>query len=63
MNEFKTPLERAFELARSGKYASVTDIKRRLAAERYDLQQVTGPALQKQLREVLQLSRMDTPRG
>jgi hypothetical protein len=45
-----TVLERAFALAASGNYPSVTDIKKVLKSEGYDLAQVTGSTLLKQLR-------------
>jgi len=48
-----TALERAFELAQSGQYGSVTDIKRKLHSEGYSMDQVTGPALNKQLRQII----------
>ena len=44
-----TALERAFELAKSGKYSSVAEIKKQLKAERYTLEQITGKSLAKQL--------------
>ncbi len=48
MKQNVTALERAFELARSGRYASVQDIKRRLAEEGYYSDQVSGPILMDQ---------------
>jgi|HubBroStandDraft_1064217.scaffolds.fasta_scaffold573376_1 hypothetical protein len=47
-----TSLERAFELARSGACASVRDIRHRLAAEGYAQNQIDGPRLIQQLREL-----------
>ena len=44
-----TALERAFALARSGQYATVTDIRKQLNAEGYDGNQVYGLSLTKQL--------------
>jgi hypothetical protein len=49
-----TALERAFQLARSGSYASLDDIKKRLKAEGYSTEQITGGALSKQLRVLIQ---------
>lgn len=46
-------LERAFELARSGAFATVSDVKRALRAEGYGDEQVTGPQLRRQLREII----------
>lgn len=57
MNTNKTALERAFELARSGKYANVSDIKNALLAERYSTETVTGASLSKQLRDLIANSR------
>lgn len=47
-----TALERAFELARSGACASVPDIRAKLAEEGYARNQIDGPRLIKQLREL-----------
>lgn len=53
MDGSKTSLERAFELAKTGKYANTAEIKRRLSSEGYDQNQITGSTLQKQLRELI----------
>jgi hypothetical protein len=45
----KTALERAFELARSGKCLTIQDIAFQLHAEKYDISHLEGPALRKQL--------------
>ena len=50
MTDRITTLERAFELARSGDCASISQVREKLAAEGYSLQQLTGPTLLKQLR-------------
>lgn len=50
MTDRITTLERAFELAKSGDCASISDVREKLAAEGYSLQQLTGPTLLKQLR-------------
>jgi hypothetical protein len=47
-----TTLERAFELARSGKYAGVSELRLQLKAEGYSPDQLTGPALLRQLRDL-----------
>jgi len=47
-----TTLERAFELARTGDYAGIGEIREALSAEGYALSQLDGPSLQKQLREL-----------
>ena len=49
MDHTITALERAFQLAESGDYASVPDIKKRLIQEGYSVAQITGGALSKQL--------------
>ena len=49
MEPGKSTLERAFELARSGRYATVTQLKAAVTAEGYDRQQLEGAALGKQL--------------
>jgi hypothetical protein len=47
-----TSLERAFELARSGECANVSDIRQRLQAEGLAANQIEGPILIRQLREL-----------
>jgi hypothetical protein len=48
-----TPVERAFQLARSGRCKTTADIQLRLKAEGYSTDQVIGPTLMKQLRAVI----------
>jgi len=48
-----TPLERAFELAKSGRCRSVDEIRRVLQAEGYGTLQLEGPLLRKQLRDFI----------
>ncbi len=50
-------LERAFQLARAGDCASVSDIKKRLIAEGFSGEQITGPVLSKQLKELIPAAR------
>ena len=57
----KTVLERAFDLARSGRFATANDIKRRLAAEGYSTAQFTGLSLTRQLREAIQSVKASSP--
>ena len=45
----KTALERAFELARSGRCLTIRDIAFKLNFEKYDISHLEGPALRKQL--------------
>jgi hypothetical protein len=49
-------LERAFELARSGRCTSVADIKRKLREEGYQDDQVEGPLLFGQLNALMRKS-------
>jgi hypothetical protein len=49
MDEKPTAIERAFQLARSGRYASVANLKRTLAAEGYVMGLFSGPTMRKQL--------------
>ena len=49
MENRKTALERAFELASSGRCLTVSDIAHKLRDEKHDLSQLEGPELKKQL--------------
>ena len=49
-----TTIERAFDLARSGRFASVTSIRKQLRLEGYqDKRQLQGAALYSQLRSLI----------
>lgn len=48
-----TAIERAFELAKSGKCLSISDIRNQLKIEGYGPEQVTGPTLLRQLRKLI----------
>jgi hypothetical protein len=52
-----TALERAFQLARSGLYASVEEIKKQLRAEGFSTAQVTGGVLSRQLKTLIRTAR------
>jgi hypothetical protein len=52
-----TAVERAFQLAKSGRYATVVEIRRTLNLEGYSTHQVTGSTLQRQLRALIQAAR------
>ena len=56
-----TALERAFQLARSGKMATIEDIKKRLKQEGYDERVVTdgGRSLTTQLRGLIRTGAID----
>lgn len=56
-----TPLERAFALARTGEYAEVEEIRARLKAEGYEVSQLVGRTLLKQLRLLCDAARQATP--
>jgi hypothetical protein len=49
MDRAATVLERAFELAKSGNFTTVTDIKKRLKEEGCSVDQITGRSLTRQL--------------
>jgi hypothetical protein len=53
MDERITPLERAFELAKSGTLSSVPDIKRQPKAEGHSTDQITGGVLTRQLNALI----------
>jgi hypothetical protein len=48
-----TALERAFQLAESGRCSTVEEIRRVLSNEGYSSAQITGSTLVKQLRELM----------
>jgi hypothetical protein len=52
-----TPLERAFTLAQTGDYSGVAEIKDQLKTEGYGTQQLEGPTLMRQLRDLCVASR------
>ena len=51
-----TPMERAFEMAKSGQCKSVDEIRKRLKQEGYSVTQITGRSLLKQLGELIRAS-------
>jgi len=57
-----TTLERAFELARSGDFESLSDIRAQLKNEGYALAQLDGRSLQRQLRQLC-IDARRTPHG
>ena len=54
-----TALERAFQLAATGRYLIVTEIKLRLHDEGYSHGQVDGPLLRKQLMDAIANARQE----
>ena len=53
MDPNKTAIERAFELARTGLYFEIGEIKNRLMGEGYFTDSITGPTLRAQLRSLM----------
>lgn len=56
-----TALERAFELARSGRVSSMTELRLVLKAEHFTLSQVSGPFLTRQLTALIRENRPANP--
>jgi len=57
MEAGKTALERAFELAATGHFQTVEDIRNALRDEGYRQEQIAGPTLTRQLREIIRLAK------
>jgi hypothetical protein len=57
MNFKQTALERAFELARSGRHETVEEIRRQLAREGHNQYQIAGPVLTRQLLDITRHAR------
>ena len=57
MEVSKTALERAFELARSGQFLSVAELRRVVSHEGYVVSQLDGRALGSQLTKIIRQSR------
>ena len=53
MQQNKTCIERAFELANSGAYPTVGDIRKQLKAEHFDCAQVADRTISKQLKSLI----------
>jgi hypothetical protein len=62
MDQRKTQLERAFEIAGLGTYTAVEDICARLKREGYACEQLDGPSIRKQLREIARKARISKAR-
>jgi hypothetical protein len=63
MDPRKTTLERAFELALSGEIANMRDLRQQLKSEGYSASQLEGPALVKQLRQMIRGAALDGEPG
>lgn len=61
MQQNKTAIERAFELARSGRVRTVSEIRATLKAEGYDQRHLEGRALVKQLQDILRARQAAAP--
>ncbi|WP_425993719.1 hypothetical protein [Caulobacter sp. DWR1-3-2b1] len=59
MTNRPTTLERAFQLARSGEYSTISDIRRQLKIEGFSdaPSQISGPSMLKQLRKLCEAAR------
>ena len=53
MDPNRTAIERAFELARTGLYFEIAEIKDRLMGEGYFTDSITGPTLRAQLKSLM----------
>lgn len=54
-----TALERAFQLARSGRVAGLPDIISSLKRDGYSTNQIEGPVLKRQLAELIKAARKE----
>ncbi len=54
-----TTLERAFALARSGEVSKISEIVESLRRDRYDTRQLEGPALRRQLTNLIKAARAE----
>ncbi|MGT2464735.1 hypothetical protein ACVOMV_03555 [Mesorhizobium atlanticum] len=57
MDHRKTTLERAFELAKSGACANFAEVRANLKSEGYDIRQLEGLALRKQIKQLIKTAR------
>jgi hypothetical protein len=60
MDQRMTALERAFQLARSGRVAGLTDIITSLKRDGYSTSQIEGPLLKRQLAGLIKAARGGT---
>jgi hypothetical protein len=58
-----TPLERAFELAASGRFMTIEQLITALSREGYETRQVYGKTLKKQLSNLMSAARMKSNVG
>lgn len=57
MDQTKTALERAFELAKSGRFTRVSDVKKAISDEGYSAAQVQGRMLTRQLGDLIRAAK------
>ena len=57
MDRTKTTLERAFDLAQSGKFLNLTELSNKLKEERFDPDYIVGKGLRNQLLQVIKAAR------
>jgi hypothetical protein len=57
MDQRMTELERAFQLAKSGRVAGLTDIITSLKRDGYPASQIEGPLLRRQLTDLIKAAR------
>lgn len=57
MDHTKSTLERAFELAKSGRYAGLGELRAAVKAEGYSTAQMEGPSLGRQLKRLMEAGR------
>ena len=57
MKPYTTALERAFELARSGRFFTVSELRSKLAQEGYHTDVMEGPVLIGQLKNAMEQSK------
>lgn len=57
MDQTKTALERAFQLAQSG--VGISDIRKHLRSEGYNNKQLEGRTIMKQLRKIIERAKAD----
>jgi len=60
MDQRMTELERAFQLARAGRVAGLTDIITSLKRDGYSASQIEGPLLKRQLADLIKTARGGT---
>jgi hypothetical protein len=60
MDQKMTALERAFQLARSGRVAGLTEIITSLKRDGYSASQIEGPVLKRQLADLIKAARKES---